>query len=351
MAIEKTPARQRLEQYRDNPRVAAFLDMLAATEGTIGIGNNAGYDVLFGGERFADLSKHPDRGKAFRDNAGRSQKSTAAGRYQMINPTWQEQAEKLGLEDFSAGNQDLAALGLIDQKGALDDIASGNITAAIDKLGSTWASLPSSKYPQAKRNMNFALQAYDSAYKSRTGSEAKPFTMPQQLSGMSTPKFMESYYTPSQTATPIEQRLAAHLGRPKLSIMESPLTNDTAGRLLTEAPVARTLGPLSTPQGVTHVGELGVNSLVMPGGMPLPPELADRMVRYNQDGRPMVAIPESYRDEELLSASQTSGIGINQLMGIEQELNRVRDDRVNSLFTKYPTVFDAQIGELIDFTD
>jgi len=47
-----------------------------------------------------------------------------------------------GLNDFSPRNQDLGAVALLAQNGALGDILKGDMTGAVRKSGRTWASLP-----------------------------------------------------------------------------------------------------------------------------------------------------------------------------------------------------------------
>lgn len=79
--------------------------------------------------------------------------STAAGRYQINAPTWDEYAKKLNLPNFSPPNQDKAAWAIANDRyrratggGSLDDaLTSGNassIKAAGRFLGRTWTSFP-----------------------------------------------------------------------------------------------------------------------------------------------------------------------------------------------------------------
>lgn len=121
-----------------------FLDFLGKAEG-------ADYDVIVGGKRFADYSRHPGV-VGLRTKEG---PSTAAGKYQITKTTYDEYAPKLGIKDFSPQSQDRIALELIRSKGALEDVQKGDFLTAINKLGSTWASLPSSPYTQPKRDWNF----------------------------------------------------------------------------------------------------------------------------------------------------------------------------------------------------
>lgn len=125
--------------------VRKFLDFLGEAEG-------ADYNVIVGGSRFNDYSRHPGV-VGLRTKEG---PSTAAGKYQITQTTYNEFAPKLGIKDFSPESQDKIALAIIAQSGALDDVRQGNFRNAIDKLGGRWASLPSSNYSQPKRGWDWA---------------------------------------------------------------------------------------------------------------------------------------------------------------------------------------------------
>lgn len=152
------------DELQNNPQVRQFLDVIAHSEGTAGRGNN-GYNVEFGGGLFNDLSKHPATVHKFTNLNGETQNTTAAGRYQIIAPTAKELAKQLGTKDFSPATQDKMAIALINQHGALDNVLSGDYAGAINKLGQTWASLPSSPYPQPKNDLHNLLDfAHDQTH-------------------------------------------------------------------------------------------------------------------------------------------------------------------------------------------
>lgn len=132
----------------NDERIRPFLDLLSKAEGT----TSHGYQTMFGGGKIDDLSDHPRKKLPFTQTDGKRNYSSAAGKYQIIEPTWDRTAKALGLKDFSPISQDVAALYLMDEAGALDDVANGNFEAAVDKLGPVWASLPTSPYPQPKMN-------------------------------------------------------------------------------------------------------------------------------------------------------------------------------------------------------
>lgn len=139
--------RQQLEQYLGNPHVRKMLDVIASSEGV-----KHGYNTLFGNEKFDGLVSHPNIRKQFKQTDGKVNYTTAAGRYQFLNSTWNDVARQYGLKSFSPINQDLAAIALIARRGALNDVVKGNYQSAIHKLGEEWASLPTSRYAQGKRS-------------------------------------------------------------------------------------------------------------------------------------------------------------------------------------------------------
>lgn len=143
-------SKEQLEALLEDPNARAMLDLIARAEGTYGKGDN-GYDVAFNNGKVSSYDSHPNVARSFKQTNGKRNKTTAAGRYQFINSTYKHHAEKLGLEDFSPRNQDIAALSIIKDSGALDDVLSGDLSTAVAKLGKQWASLPSSNYPQPKR--------------------------------------------------------------------------------------------------------------------------------------------------------------------------------------------------------
>lgn len=144
------------DALRTNQQVQQFLDVLARGEGTAGKGDN-GYNIGFGGTEFTSYSDHPRTVREFRQTDGKMNKTTAAGRYQFLGSTWDDVAPVVGAKDFSPANQDKAAIELIRRAGALDNVLTGDFEGAINKLGGTWASLPSSPYAQPKRTMNDLL--------------------------------------------------------------------------------------------------------------------------------------------------------------------------------------------------
>ena len=143
----------------------AFLDMIAYAEGT----NRGpdGYRAMFGypaTDRIApNLDDHPGLYFRFTDKAGRQLKTSAAGRYQFLLGTWRELQRSLGLPDFGPASQDAAALELVRQRGALNDVRAGRLQVAIAKCAKTWASLPGAGYSQPERKLPQLVAAYKQA--------------------------------------------------------------------------------------------------------------------------------------------------------------------------------------------
>lgn len=141
--------------------VAAFLRAIIAAEGTDRASDP--YRVVFGyGHTIQDLSNHPYftgewQGAPFGDG----QWSTAAGAYQFLRRTWAGLQAKLGLPDFGPQSQDLAAIELIRQRGALEDVKAGRFAVAVEKVRRIWASLPGAGYGQGERSLTWLAAQYE----------------------------------------------------------------------------------------------------------------------------------------------------------------------------------------------
>lgn len=131
-----------LEQFRLTPEGRALLGVIKYAEGTSKYKNP--YGTLFGGGQITDLSRHPDR--VIR-TPGFQRGSSAAGAYQFLTPTWQEQAQKLNLKSFGPLEQDIAALNLartgLSDLGGLSYLKQKGLTReALAALAPVWASMP-----------------------------------------------------------------------------------------------------------------------------------------------------------------------------------------------------------------
>lgn len=151
MAINKKLVNQ-VNAALGNPNVQAYLNMLSDSEGT----TKYGYQQGFGrNNQIKTLDDHPREFHSFKTTDGKTQRTSAAGRYQFLSRTWDDQADKLGLTDFGPESQDRAAIGLIAQAGALDDLMKGDISSTLKKTGKIWASLPTApdSYKQPKKDL------------------------------------------------------------------------------------------------------------------------------------------------------------------------------------------------------
>lgn len=73
---------------------------------TIAEGEAPDYQTIYGGHKFKSFASHPGIAIPI-GNTGF--KSTAAGRYQLLQKTWEDEAKRLGLKDFKPESQDAAA--------------------------------------------------------------------------------------------------------------------------------------------------------------------------------------------------------------------------------------------------
>ena len=154
------------------PNVQAFLAMLSASEGTDRPpAPDNPYRCCFGFKHIIkDLSDHPTitgewMGESIA-NLGPQYAhsiSSAAGKYQIIRPTWISAKLALNLHDFTAPSQDDAAIYLIKQKGALELINSGRVADAINLCHEIWASLPGSTANQPQTSFAALMMAYSKA--------------------------------------------------------------------------------------------------------------------------------------------------------------------------------------------
>lgn len=196
--------RQQLEAWaKANPGLYSGLQQaIAGAEGTI-LGGRPGYNVMFGGGRFKDFSRHPD--KVISSPGGHS--SAAAGAYQFLPGTFAGAQKRLGLKDFSPESQNLAMLDLV--KSRLDPIGglaaitkAGTLTPQIQAaLAPEWASFPTesgkSYYGQpvkkAEQIEKFFEQGMRSSAPSPTPSPAKPtVSSPRQTGNMLGADFLRS---------------------------------------------------------------------------------------------------------------------------------------------------------------
>jgi muramidase (phage lysozyme) len=142
-----------------HPNMAAFLDMLASSEGTTKHGEDDGCNVLVGGTLFNSYEDHPH--KLVKLNANLS--STAAGRYQLLSKYFDVYKKQLHLANFSPVSQDAIAIQQIKECKAVTDIEAGRLYDAIKKCAHIWASLPGANYGQHENTLATLEDAYTGA--------------------------------------------------------------------------------------------------------------------------------------------------------------------------------------------
>jgi len=139
-----------------NPNIKAFLDMISVSEGTARY-PYFGYKTIVGGQQFHSYADHP-RIKVWIEMIG--DYSTCAGRYQIKRKNYDFYKRALMLSDFGPDSQDRIAIQLICECGAYRDIINGNISTAIKKCASRWASFEGAGYGQKEHKISFLVAAY-----------------------------------------------------------------------------------------------------------------------------------------------------------------------------------------------
>lgn len=153
--------RELLEQFRGTQEGQRLLQAIRFAEGTSG---PKGYQTMFGGGTFADISRHPD---TVVSKGG--YKSAAAGAYQFMPGTWSRQASRLGLESFGPKEQDIAALALARNRlmglGGLAALQKEGLSPRVAAaLAPEWASFPTesgkSYYGQPVKTLESIQKVY-----------------------------------------------------------------------------------------------------------------------------------------------------------------------------------------------
>lgn len=142
-----------------SPAQRALLDTIAGTE-------SPDYNTIYGGKKFDSYAAHPGIAVPIASGPNAGKTSSAAGRYQFLGSTWNQQAAKLGLKDFSPENQDLAAWDLAATtyraktgRDLTADLSDPNQAGGIGQaLSGIWTSLPGGI--EAGTNQNRFAQAY-----------------------------------------------------------------------------------------------------------------------------------------------------------------------------------------------
>lgn len=152
-----------LRKFRGTPEAQKLLQTIRYAEGTAG---PQGYQTMFGGGKFSDLSRHPDR--VIRSGG---YASAAAGAYQFLPGSFQSHAKALGLPDFRPESQDLAALRAARNRlmpiGGLSVLQKEGLSSRVSAaLAPEWASFPTesgrSYYGQPVKPLSKLQEVYGS---------------------------------------------------------------------------------------------------------------------------------------------------------------------------------------------
>lgn len=161
------------EPMNNQNNVKAFLEAIAWAEGTAQRSNP--YAVCFAYKfTITNFADHPTvmgtwKGEKLSDSVcaaaglGPGCVSTAAGKYQIIRPTWVSLKQRLRLPDFSPESQDAAAIQLLKDCGAHRAIEAGQFSEAVRLARKTWASLPGAGYGQPERRSTDLQARYTAA--------------------------------------------------------------------------------------------------------------------------------------------------------------------------------------------
>jgi len=247
------------------------------------------YNVIYGGGKFDDFSRHP--GKAVHiqtgPNAGRT--SSAAGKYQFLGSTWDDQAKKLGLPDFSPANQDKAAWNLAAETyqaktgQSLDDALQSGDPETIASVGKVlnpiWTSLPGGI--EQGTNTNKFVATYQRAL----GAGATPAQATQVAATEQAQQPVQvASLDPSAGMTPAPASLATMApgttapaydpsGLPPLDPNDPMAPVPQAGPAQ-GVPVNALQDPAGSPAATTPAGQRVVQALINPqsmtGGAPMP---------------------------------------------------------------------------------
>ncbi len=147
---------QPLVMQGGDPYIRALMRTITASEANV----KHPYNVIYGGEYISDLSQHPDKCTpvGWRVSQNHSQQcSTAAGRYQFLNITWNEKAKyyhplsvkssnKETSYSFEPQYQDAVVYGWLSDSSAWgvdirQSLYEGEVKKVFELLSDTWTSL------------------------------------------------------------------------------------------------------------------------------------------------------------------------------------------------------------------
>ena len=253
-----------------SPVARALLETIAGPE------SKGDYNVIYGGSQFDDFSAHPNKPVLITSGPNKGKYSTAAGKYQFLGSTWNDQAEKLGLTDFSPASQDMAAWNLAVEEYKRDtgrdleaDLTAGDISRIPASLKNQWTSLPGGI------EQGIGGTAFANAYASNLGKPVNPAVGAiNSATGQPAPKpnlLQAAFQGISNAAAPI-MRGAQTAGQNAMpSIMKAALGSVAARTALIDPMIKNIMtgnrsGALGTPPPATGYGSKGYTTIMAPGG-------------------------------------------------------------------------------------
>ncbi len=135
-----------------DPYIRALMRTISASEANV----SRPYSVIYGGDHVWDLSRHPDRCVPIITGPNIGNCTTAAGRYQFINTTWYDKAERyhpqpwgfwvLRSYSFEPRYQDAVVHAWLSDKQAWgmdisQQLRQGKVHRVLQRLSGTWTSL------------------------------------------------------------------------------------------------------------------------------------------------------------------------------------------------------------------
>ena len=141
-----------LQMQGGDPYIRALMRTISASESN----DPQPYSILYGGQHVSDLSRHPEQCITIVSGPNVGNCSTAAGRYQMLNTTWREKAQRYHPQppgfmfwksySFTPEFQDkVVHAWLSDSQAWGTDISAllrqGKLNQVLRRLSSTWTSL------------------------------------------------------------------------------------------------------------------------------------------------------------------------------------------------------------------
>lgn len=136
-----------------DPYIRALMRTISASEAK----DRAPYTVLYGGQHFTDLSKHPNQCITIVSGLHKGECTTAAGRYQLLSTTWNEKVQKYHpkhnqqllktvSQTFEPKQQDAVVYAWLSDRSAWvidipNELKEGNINEVLKHLSITWTSL------------------------------------------------------------------------------------------------------------------------------------------------------------------------------------------------------------------